>query len=276
MICKFFFYKFWEAGKQRQIITSLDTSTTMKRFILAAIFLSSISSYGQDLTKDQIQHLADTMLMLPSYKIKIKKILPVVNNVQVVVVELPYKEFPSVILFSKNPTTNKWSRVFEGLSPGIQESSSGDLYDWHKVSPSLGKDFATSDTANNFYGERVKQLVESVSVGKGILIPYQSFFHLHTISDPKSQSFVPYTIDKTKYRNFGNQLFKNRYDAYPKRDCGMYNSPSIEDVNFEFKDNKYVLVAKTDNKQQWTYTFDKVDSEGKFLENKTIAVEKAK
>jgi len=111
---------------------------------------------------------------------------------------------------------------------------------------------------------------------KGIIIPYQNFLHLHTISDPKSQTFAAYTIDKTKYRNFGNQFFKNRYDSYPKLDCSNYNSPAIDDVSFEFKDNKYVLIAKTDNKQQWTYTFDKADAEAKYLVNKTIVVEKAK
>jgi len=248
----------------------------MKRFILAALLLVSVLSYGQDLTTDQIQHFADTMLMSPNYKIKIKKVLPAVNNMQAAVIEMPYKEFPSILLFSKDATTNRWTRIFEGLDPGIQESPSRDLYDWHKVTPPLGKDFATKDTASNFSGDRVKQLVEAANFQKAIIIPYQNFLHYHTLADAKSQPFAAYTIDKTKYRNFGNQLFKNRYDAYPKKDCSVYNPVAINDASFEFKDNKYVLTARTDNKQQWTYTFDKVDSEGKYLLNKTIVVEKAK
>jgi hypothetical protein len=249
----------------------------MKKCMLVIILLTSLGVYGQDLTKDQIQHLADTMLMSSSYKVKVKKLLPAVNNVQVAVVELPYREFPSVILFSKNATTNKWTRVFEALSPGIQDSGS-DLYSWHKVVPSPGKDIATKDTAaNNFSGERVKQLIDAVSVGQGIFIPYQNFFHVHMMKgEPTSQPFAAYTIDKTRYRNFGNQLFNNKYDTYPKVDCSNYNSPGINDVTFDTKDNKYVLVARTDNKQQWTYTFDKVDDEGKYLVNKTIVVEKTK
>ncbi|HZX72854.1 MAG TPA: hypothetical protein VFE57_00420, partial [Cyclobacteriaceae bacterium] len=175
----------------------------MKKLLLSTlVLLVALSSYSQDLSKDQIQHLADTMLMSPNYKIKIKKILPAINNMQVALVELPYREFPSILLFSKNPTTNKWTRIFEGLSPGIQEAKT-DLYNWHKETPSLGRDFATKDTASNFSGERVKQLIDAVSMQKGIIIPYQNFLHLHTISDPKSQTFAAYTIDKTKYRNFG-------------------------------------------------------------------------
>jgi hypothetical protein len=248
----------------------------MKKYTLVILLLSSLSLYSQDLTKAQIQHLADTMVMSSNFKVKIKKILPAVNNIQVAVVELPYREFPSIVLFSKNETTNKWTRVFEGLSPGIQESGS-DLYNWHQVTPSPGKDMAVKDTAaNNFSGERVKQLIDAVSVGQGIFIPYQNFFHVHTMKgEPTSQSFAAYTIDKTRYRNFGNQLFSNRYDTYPK-DCSNYGSPAINDVSFELKDNKYVLVARTSNKQQWTYTFDKVDDQGKYLVNKTIAVETVK
>jgi hypothetical protein len=270
LIREIFFHTFWKQGAHSQ-----PTFLRMKKLILFMLTLASFSVYSQDLTKDQIQHLADTMLISSSYKISVKKILPAVNNIQVALVELPYREFPSILVFSKNPTTNKWTRVLEGLSPGIQESAS-DMYDWHKVSPSLGKDFATKDTANNFSSNRVVQLVDAVGFQKAVIIPYQNFFHYHTLGDPKSQPFAPYTIDKTKYRNFGNLLFKNRFDAYPKMDCGIYNSPGIDDVSFEFKDNKYILVAKTDNKQQWTYTFDKVDGDVKYLVNKTIAVEKAK
>ena len=248
----------------------------MKTLVSFLLFCTiSVSMYSQELTTVQIQHLADTMLMSSSYKVKIKKVLPVANNMQAVLVELPYREFPSILLFSKDASTNKWTRVFEGLSPGIQDTPS-DLYDWHKVSPSLGKDFATSDTANNFYGARVKQLVEAAGFQKATIIPYQNFFHFHATGDPKSQSFATYTIDKTKYRNYANQLFNNKYNTYPKKDCRIYNSPTVSEVSFEFKDNKYVIVAKTENKQQWTYTFDRVDSESKYLENKTIEVQNTK
>ena len=248
----------------------------MKKLILfPVVILVSLSISGQDLTNDQIQHLADTMLISSTYKVKIKKVSPSVNNMQLAVVDLPYREFPSILLFSKNAATNKWTRVFEALSPGIQDGSN-DLFNWEKVNPSLGKDFSSTDTANTFSSVRVKQLVDAAGFQKAVIIPYQNFFHLHSSGDPKSQPFAAYTIDKTKYRNFGNQLFKNRFDVYPKKDCSVYNSPAIEDASLEFKDNKFVVIAKTENKQRWTYTFDKVDADSKYLENKTIVVEKAK
>lgn len=242
---------------------------------LSGIFamLVAASAYSQDLSQDRIQHLADTMLISPAYKIKIKKILPQTNNLQAVLVELPYREFPSIILLSKNPATNTWTRVFEGLSPGIQEEPTG-LYNWDKAG--LGKDFSTKDTANNFSGERVRQLIDAVSVKKSVIIPYQNFLHFYSSGDPNSQEFAGYTVDKTSYRNFANRLFKNKSDVFAKKDCSVYNTPTITDATLEFKNNQYILIAKTDNKQLWTYTFDKVDNEAKFLVNKSIRVEGVK
>jgi hypothetical protein len=107
----------------------------MKRIIkiLLAIILitKSISyCYGQELNKQQIQTLVDNMLISKNYHVNMKKIPPAVNGIRVVVVGLPYREFPSIIILNRDTQMHRWERVFECLSPGIQNTPSG-ILDFH-------------------------------------------------------------------------------------------------------------------------------------------------
>lgn len=246
----------------------------MRTLILIALLLIlNFYSHSQELNKEQIQLYANDLLISKGYQVKINKILPVVKDVQIAVLEIPYREYPSIIIFNRDLKTNKWSLVFECLSPGIQDYPSG-LLDWHTLG--LGVDFiANDDTIVYFSSKVVKSLIESsIKKNTGLIIPYQKFFHMNIADSLNQRNFQPYVIDKTKYSDLANALFKNKYDTYPSNECIMFDSPRITDCKFSFESGRYVIDVTTDNLQSWTYTFDGIDSENKYLINKKISVKK--
>jgi hypothetical protein len=247
---------------------------TTKTLVIAILVIRSISfCYGQDLTKSQIQLVANNMLISKKYHVNIKKILPSINNVEIVLLDIPYREFPSIIILNKDKVTNKWVRVFECLGPGIQDKRSG-LLDWHTVK--VGVDFEIDGMKTyDFQNKKVRAMVESSMKVKGtVIIPYQNFIHMHTSDGPNSPAFTRYTIDKTQYRDLANLLFDDRYKDYPSQECTMFDSPAIVDCEFRYENNLYILTATTDTKQIWTYTFDGIDDKNRYLLNKKTTVER--
>src|SRR6201996_8636488 len=115
--------------------------------------------------------------------------VPSVTGVLVVALEMPYRLFPSTVIINKDTLTHRWTRVFECLSPGIQNTPSG-LTDWHTKGMAL--DFFINKTMRNydFNNEKVKAQVESSFDVKGeVIIPYQNFIHTNTA--PNAVDFIP-------------------------------------------------------------------------------------
>ena len=249
-------------------------SKIIKSILLTVLTLSGIPhSYGQELSKEQIQLIANNLLISKAYHTGIKKILPPVNDVQVVLLDLPYREFPGIIIIHRDKETKSWKRVFECLSPGIQDKSSG-LLDWHTKGE--GVDFMIGDVKTyDFQDKKVRAVIETTLKKDGpVVIPYQNFIHMNTSGDSNPEGFMPYTIDKTQYFDFANILFDNRYKNYPAGNCTMFDSPAITDCAFKFENNLYTITATTNTNQIWTYTFEAVDTQNRYLLHKKITVKK--
>jgi len=243
-----------------------------KIFGFIIYILTSYNLYSQGLSLNEVQKAADQMIISKGFDVSVKELFPSINDLQIAVLKMPYREFPSIIIFKKNPTANKWIRIFESLSPGIQDQQSK-LLDWHTIG--TGIDFTVDDTLFYFNTDGVRALVESTLKDvQGIIIPYQHFLHMHTDSISQ-KDFVPYTIDKTKYYDYANILFNNRYKVYPSDQCMMFDSPDIEKCDFTFEDNKFKISILTSNNQIWIYRFTGVDSNFRYLINKEIEVKNA-
>lgn len=245
----------------------------IKNLLLGFLFISIIISCSNKdgLNKKEIQKKADLMLITNKFQINIKSISPVVNDLQIALVDLPYREFPSVLIF-KRVNSKEWLRTFECLSPGIQYKESG-LLDWHNKG--LGIDYQLNDDTIIFTDENVRSLLNSKESSKTVTIPYQHFLHMHMVDSIDFRTFEPYTIDKTKYYYFANELFNNMYKDSIKN-CSMYDSPSIVDCSLDFKNEEYIIKAQTNNNQLWTYSFSGIDSNNKFLLNKKISIKNVK
>jgi hypothetical protein len=239
--------------------------------LLILLMFFSSCSHSQELKINEIQNIANEILISKNFHVNINTVLPIIDEIQVVVLDLPYREFPSIILITKDSKTNKWKRIFECLSPGIQDNPSG-LLDWHVKGS--GVDFQTdSITIYSFHSRVVTNFVESIIKDKGgVIIPYQNFIHMHTADSLKSTTFSPYTIDKTCYYDFANILMENKYKNYQANDCMMFDSPKILKCSFTKVNNKYSIRAITNNSQIWLYTFDGIDSNYMYLLNKKIEV----
>jgi hypothetical protein len=242
----------------------------MTKYGLLFLALSTFSKlYSQTLTIDEIEILAQKMLISNEYSIEVIKVSKNIKNHKVALLSMPYREFPSIIIF-KLDETEHWIRVFEGLSPGIQDKPS-DLFDWH--TSGLGIDFITDeDTELLFHHDKVTKIIEAMNESKSILIPYQNFFHFHTSDSLSTKEFEPYTIDKTGYFSFANQLFGQRYSDYPKDQCIMFDTPKTIDFSFDYVDGKYFIEAITENGQIWQYSFLEIDDQFKFLLEKQIRI----
>jgi len=240
---------------------------------MLCVFLAiSSCSQSNELKTIEIQKIADNLLISTKFKVKIQQVLPAIDNIQVVVLEIPYREFPGVILIKKDIKTNKWIRTFECLSPGIQPQKS-DLLDWH--TEKCGVDFMTDkETVYSFQNQKMKKLMESTIENKqGVFILYQNFIHMNTSDSVISKQFEPYTVDKTLYFDYANKLFENEYDKYPKDNCTMFDTPKIVTCTFEKNSGMYEIRIKTDNSQLWFYSFKGIDDSFRYLLNKKTSVQ---
>jgi len=252
-------------------------ASQIKRTLCILIFLFNLlfayRNYAQDLNNEQIKSIAGHLLISKNFNVHVKKALPVINGIQVVVLDMPYREFPSLIIINKDKSTGKWVRVFECLSPGIQDKPSG-LLDWHTKGD--GVDFMLDNMpACTFADKKIKTVVEtSVKKDGVVIIPYQYFIHMNTTENAPA-GFSPYTIDKTQYFDFANILCDSIYKKYPLKDCTMYDTPGIKDCEFKFENKLYTIKVTTDSDQVWIYTFEGIDAQNRYLLNKKTTVNKA-
>ncbi|GAA4299056.1 hypothetical protein [Nibribacter koreensis] len=246
-----------------------------KNLVLGIILaLATLTATAQEATKEQIQLFAEDLLMSTKFSAKVVHTSTIVDGLMVVQVEPAYREYPSFFLLKKDEKTNKWIRVFECLSPGIQFVYPG-LYDWHMEEMASGIDFqANGLTSYAFQDKVVTALVESTfKVKGGTIIPYQNFIHMHTADEQSAKDFSPYTIDKTRYLDFAKQLNGSAFRKNAPNDCSLYESPKVESFSFLKMGNTYKIEAVTDNNQTWVYTFDGIDHNHRYLLNKKVQVQ---
>lgn len=105
-----------------------------------------------------------------------------------------------------------------------------------------------------------------------ILIPYQDFIHIHGSNKESMEDFENYTIDKTKYRTFGIELFGDAVFETIKDECLMYNTPQVKSIDFDYKDGIYTIEVETDNRQTWIYKFKGINSTTGLLIDKEILI----
>jgi len=134
-----------------------------------------------------------------------------------------------------------------------------------------------SDSIYSFHSKIITSLIESSLDKKGgVIIAYQNFIHMNTSDSIEEKSFEPYTIDKTKYYEFANDLLDFRNKGYPLKECVMFDSPKVSDCSFKKENGLYKITAFTNNKQVWIYTFEGVDLNYKYLIDKKIEVKKTR
>lgn len=245
----------------------------MKQITITLVLLALLNSCNnsQNLKIEEIKKFADELIISKEFKTHVIKTVPSIDNIQIALLEMPYREFPSIIILKWNEKDKKWIRTFECLSPGIQNNPSG-LLDWH--TKSCGIDFTTNDTEiYHFTDKVVTAMVESTLEKRGsVFIPYQNFFHMNTADSLGQKDFEPYTIDKTEYLDFANKLFENKYNDYPTNQCMMFDTPKTSEITFRKVNGLYEIHAFTNNSQEWIYTFDGVDDNYRYLTNKKIVV----
>jgi len=176
----------------------------------------------------------------------------------------PYREFPNIIIF-KLDKEDKWKRIFECLSVGIQDNRS-DFLDLHTIGRAL--DTGEDNQIYDFNSKKIRDLIKISQTTDGIIIPYQHFFHTHFLTEKGEKEF--YTIDKTQYFDLAREIVGKQYEKYPKNQCTMYDTPKIKDIELSYQGSVYEINAMTDNGQLWKITFKDVDEEYKFLLEKTI------
>ena len=239
----------------------------LKTITLILFFYISLNCFCQN---EQIQNIANQLLCSDTFKVNIKFIHPEIDGIIVVQLSTPHREFPSIILLTRQ--NNKLNRTFECLGPGIQDKKSN-LLDWH--TKGLGVDFVAGDTKTTSFNDKVvKTIIESTFKQKRtVIIPYQQFFHMNIQDSTAVIELSPYTIDKTQYQQLANQITNKLFDTYPNDQCIMYDTPEIVKTSFSKTDSSYVISAETNNAQIWTYTFDGIDKKNQYLLNKVISVQ---
>lgn len=220
-------------------------SQSSLRLALAVILLmGNAVIQAQPLTEDSIKGEIGNMMGSGNYDGSILAISKPVNDIQVVHTNLPYRDFPNILIFKLNTSKHR-VRVLEGLNPGIQDSPSGHL-DWHTKGRGVDFIIGSADQPILFDDEKFRKMQDAIISRRSILIPYQHFLHMQTIDSLTSYS--PYTIDKTHYYDFALQLFGDLYTGYSKEECTMFDSPKIEKVDLSYKDGRYIIKAVTEKR----------------------------
>jgi hypothetical protein len=187
------------------------------------------------------------------------KVLAVAGPVEgwvAVAVSPPYREFPTVVLFRAG-RDGAWTRVFEGLMPGVQSKPTG-LLDLHTTGHAF--DFTIDGPAKS----KPLDIVLSTGSKRGLAtVAHAYFFHAHPAGADN------YFVDRTATYELARRLFPDEYDIYPRTECTMFDVPAIVRIDLASKDQRLVLTADTNNGQRWVITWTGVDDRG-LLTGKTV------
>lgn len=248
--------------------------TKLKSILIICLYLlvfsaSKIYSLPPFETKNAKTKI-DLMLASEEFKDKYKivKISKPCNNICIVAIKPPYREFPNIIIFKYDSKTDDYIRIYEGLCFGIQDKPS-DKLDFHTTGDAA--DFTIGNDTNNPGGKitgETKKVINASNQTGSVCIPYQEFYHMHSSSATES-----YTIDKTNYYDLAVKLI-DRYEGYPRKTCVMYDMPNLIDIQFTYDGKEYCVTGITDNKQKWEISFDDIYQDNKYLLNKALKAKK--
>jgi len=197
---------------------------------------------------------------------KIIDISKPINGLTIVSIRPPYREFPNQIIFKFDSKEKKWVRVYEALCIGIEDTPS-EILDLHTTDDVV--DVIIGE--NILFGEKFKKINKIANAKNLIFIPYTHFQHMHGFKDVKSY----YTIDKTKFLEIAVILKGDKYtENYRTDTCMMYDMPAIANTRFIYKDNTYIIVTETDNRQRWMILFKGIDEKFEYILDKKIRVER--
>lgn len=241
------------------------------RKILLVVFLLLISSTSlasdKAISEDEIKNYINKMLIGKEYKYKIIKVSKVIHNLCIVAISPPYREFPNVIAFQFE--NKRWHRIFEGFTIGIQANKS-DKLDLHTIG--WGADVVYSDGKPIVFNDiKIKEIMTKNKC-KAIIIPYDDFIHMHVSEN--SEEF--YTIDKSNFAKYAVYLLGEKFYPKSRQECVMFDMPDIVDIEFYFKDGRFIIHGSTNNDQIWNISFDGVDIDKMFFKNKKVIVEKSR
>ena len=182
-----------------------------------------------------------------------------VKGLSAAAIEPPYREFPNVLLFQFNDGAQRWIRVLEGLSLGLQTDVSR-VFDLHRRGDAIDLNMDESYTAE------MREWFSPNARGRGwVPVQYDSFQHLHP------SGHETYYLDKRRYTQLAKDLLIWR-DSYPNTECTLFDVPELDQISLAYDAGRYTLTARTANEQQWTVTFTGIDGAGKLLDKAVSAV----
>jgi len=192
------------------------------------------------------------------------EILGPVGEYSVAIINVPYREFPNVLVYRFNSENKIWKRILEGVSLGVSLPAEGSV-DLHV--PGMALDFAKTANAG-----KDNQLINYWLQNKYIVTEYDKFIHVHMGGREL------YTINRTEFPSIAQALVGAPYTDFRLLDnkedlsCKSYDTPKLNRATFTKIGIRYVLVGITDNNQKWTLTFTGADE--LHLLNRGLAAER--
>jgi hypothetical protein len=192
---------------------------------------------------------------------KLRFITTPVNGLAAVAIEPPYREFPNIVLFRYDDGAKRWSRVFEGLSVGIQFDQSA-ILDLHTLGVAMDVKQPEKQDQSSY--------LEDLGFGHGwIPVSYEKFIHLH------QSGRESYYLDKRDIGRIARRLIPEAEDGFVDTECTLFDLPDIQSLSLSHGSGRFELNAETLNDQLWTVTFTGITSDGR-LSHKLILADRSK
>ncbi len=188
-----------------------------------------------------------------------------IDEFSIAAITPPFREFPNVLVYQFNFEKNKWERIREGVSMGV------DLP--RKKSVDLHVAGIAIDYEKNKSIEEVNKFKDYWLLNGYVVVEYDKFMHIHMGGREL------YTINRSEFPQIARSLIGSPYtdlDLLGKEGdtCKSYDTPLLNEISFAKIKNYYEVVVTTDNNQKWTLNF--TGSDGLYLTNRKISAERNK
>ena len=153
-----------------------------------------------------------------------------------------------LLFFHFDDGTKRWTRVFEGLTIGIDPEVSHVL-DIHRLGEAV--DIARPRSSDE------RTFLVDYGYGSGwVPVSYDKFIHLHP-SGAES-----YYVDKRGFTRLAAELVPSVKWSSVDTECTLFDVPDIYRVSLSHDSGHFELVARTVNDQEWKVSFSGIDGEG--------------
>ena len=180
-----------------------------------------------------------------------------IDGLQVVGFNPVMREVPNVLIY--RVTEDGLERVFEGLALGIQ------------LEPSTRHDLHTEGLAMDQSFKEPPDMKAFTSAARDAgfqVVNYGRFMHMHPLADNE------YYLDKTMFEDLRTRLLdpeRTLATGEAAVTCVLYDMPSLESLDFEKTEGRYVITGTTSNFQKWRVTFSGVDAAGRLIDKRISA-----